>query len=379
VLAQQRDAELEMRPFHFAIDGFSDVVQERRARGDVLVDAELARHQAREERHLLRVVQNVLTVAGAVLEPPHQPQELRMDIVEAQLEGGGGAVLPHLLLQFRLHLLDHFFDAGGVDAAIGNQPPDRLPRNFAAVGVVRRQDDRAGRVIDDEVDARGELEGADVAAFAADDAPFQIVARQIDDRYRGFDGVFRRAALNGVRDDLLRAVARRLASLGLETFDDSRCVTPRVALHLLQEDLACLLRGEARDALELALALGGEVVESCRCGLRRAVALVDHLLARTQRPLLFLDLHPLLGGGRVTPRDRLLHPGDRVASVTDLVLRFQPQLVRALFGFEQRFLPEGIGFAPGIAQDSFPVQCGLRDDRGGFATPRGEIPPEHRA
>ena len=41
VLAQEVEAELEVRALHLAIDRLADVVQERGARGDVAVEAEL--------------------------------------------------------------------------------------------------------------------------------------------------------------------------------------------------------------------------------------------------------------------------------------------------------------------------------------------------
>jgi hypothetical protein len=51
-------------------------------------------------------------------------------------------------------------------AARGRAAPPRDAR------VERRQDHRLGRVVDDDVDAGDDLERADVAALAADDAPF---------------------------------------------------------------------------------------------------------------------------------------------------------------------------------------------------------------
>ena len=41
VLAQEVDAELEVRALHLAIDRLADVVQERGAHGDVRVEADL--------------------------------------------------------------------------------------------------------------------------------------------------------------------------------------------------------------------------------------------------------------------------------------------------------------------------------------------------
>ena len=139
-----------------------------------------------------------------------------MQIVEAELERDRRAFLAHRLVGFFLHLLDDFFDPRRVNAAVGDQPLDRLLRDLAAVGIEARQDDRARRVVDDEVDAGGELERADVAPFAADDAALEIVARQVDDRDGGFDRVLGGAALDGFGDVLLGAIDRRLARLGVE-------------------------------------------------------------------------------------------------------------------------------------------------------------------
>src|SRR5207245_1097731 len=100
-----------------------------------------------------------------------------------------------------------------MDASVGDQSFHRLLRNLAPIRIEPGQDDRARRVVDDEIDAGRELEGPDVPAFAADDAPFQIVARQIDDRHRRLDRVLGSAALNPFGQLLLRWCACRSASL----------------------------------------------------------------------------------------------------------------------------------------------------------------------
>ena len=52
VLAQDVEPELEVRPLQIAIDRLADVVQERGARGDRAVEAQLLGHDAGEERDL---------------------------------------------------------------------------------------------------------------------------------------------------------------------------------------------------------------------------------------------------------------------------------------------------------------------------------------
>ena len=54
---------------------------------------------------------------------------------------------------------------------------ERQPGDLAAHAVEAREDDRAGRVVDDEVDPGELLQGADVASLAADDPALHVVGR----------------------------------------------------------------------------------------------------------------------------------------------------------------------------------------------------------
>ena len=111
---------------------------------------------------------------------------------------------------------------------------DRLLGHLAAVGIEAGEDDRAGRVVDDQVDAGGELERADVAPLAADDAALEIVARQVDDRDRGLDGVLGGAALDGLGDVLLglgrRPISRASASSRFSRLAESWRASPSICL-----------------------------------------------------------------------------------------------------------------------------------------------------
>ena len=106
---------------------------ERGPHGDVRVEPELLRHHAREERHFLRVVQHVLPVAGPEFQAAHQPVDVRMHVVEPELEGGGFAFLAHRLFHLGFHFLDDLLDPRRMNAPVGNQPLDGLPRDLAAV------------------------------------------------------------------------------------------------------------------------------------------------------------------------------------------------------------------------------------------------------
>ena len=94
-----------------------------------------------------------------------------------------------------------------MDAAIGDQPLDRLPCCFTPERIEAGKNDGARSIVDNELDAGRGFQRADVAPFAADDPSLQIVARQIDHRHRRLDGVLGGAPLNRVGDDLLRFAA----------------------------------------------------------------------------------------------------------------------------------------------------------------------------
>ena len=107
------------------------------------------------------------------------------------------AELLNVLLHFGLRFGHDFFDPRRMDAAVGNQLVQRHSGDFAAHGVEAADDDHARRVVDDHVDAGGLFEGADVAAFAADDAALHFVVGNIDRAGGRFGRVAGGVALNG--------------------------------------------------------------------------------------------------------------------------------------------------------------------------------------
>ena len=120
-----------------------------------------------------------------------------MDVLDRAARGRRLAFLADLLLELGLDVLDDLLDAGRVDAAVQDEPLDGQAGDLAADGVEARQDDRLGRVVDDDVDAGGHLQGPDVAALAADDPALHVVAGQVDDRDRRLDDVLGGRALDG--------------------------------------------------------------------------------------------------------------------------------------------------------------------------------------
>src|SRR5438445_440002 len=73
--------------------------------------------------------------------------------------------------------------------------------DFAADGVEAGEQNCTGGVVDEDSDAGGSFEGADVAAFASNDAALDVVALKGNGRGGIFEGVFAGVALNGDTDD----------------------------------------------------------------------------------------------------------------------------------------------------------------------------------
>ena len=303
-----------------------------------------------------------------------------MQIVEAELERDGRAFLAHRFVGFVLDLLDDLFDPRRMDAAVGDQPLDRLLGDLAAVRIEAGQDDRAGRVVDDQIDAGRELERADVAAFAADDAALEVVARQIDDRDGRLDGVLGGAALDGLGDVLLGAVGGGLARFGVEALEQVRGVVPRVALDLLEQQLLGLVGGQAGDAFELVLL---RARRAARTWPRRPPPSSRARRPPCRAPRSSFSSRSIarLALGRATPRggQRLLERGGLLALLARLPLGLDQQLVRLLLGLEQRFLLAGFGVALGVLDDAERLFFGAADGLGGDALAVGDPHGEHGA
>ena len=148
-----------------------------------------------------------------------------------------------------------------MDAAIRHQTFHRDAGDFAADGIKARNDNGFRRVVDQDVDARGGFDRADVAAFAADDAAFHVFVGQRDRRRRAFIGAVAGVALHGVHHDLLRIRLELLLVLLLETADQRAAVLFQTFLQTRQQNVPRLVLRHARNAfqfLQLLLGFGGQ-------------------------------------------------------------------------------------------------------------------------
>src|SRR5207248_1081615 len=140
--------------------------------------------------------------------------------------------------------------APGMDASVRDQLRQGKPGDLPADGVEARQDDGLGRVVDDQVYARGLLKGTDVAALAADDAALHLVRRQVHDRHGVLRGVVGGDTLDGRYDHVARLVVGLFLGLPLDRAGDADGIFLGVFANGLQEHLLGRVRGKAAHALQ---------------------------------------------------------------------------------------------------------------------------------
>src|SRR5436190_8176287 len=97
-----------------------------------------------------------------------QFHEVRVQSTDADLVDRSLGRFLHDLVDLGTSLADHLLDARGVDAPIDEKSLERTLGDLSSDRVESRDDDRLGGVVDDQVDSRERLEGADVPALATD-------------------------------------------------------------------------------------------------------------------------------------------------------------------------------------------------------------------
>src|SRR5918912_17550 len=173
-----------------------------------------------------------------------------MQAVDTSVERRALARLPNRLLDLLARFGDHFLDACGVDAPVEDQLAQVHTRDLAAHGIERRENHRLRGIVDDEVHARGRLQGADVAPLLADDAPLHVFVGQVHhgDGRLGHD--VGGAALDRHADDLLRAHVGFGLDLGLHVAHAAFDVGFQLQLELGDEHGPGLIMAQLGNALE---------------------------------------------------------------------------------------------------------------------------------
>ena len=271
--------------------------------------------------------------------------------MDADLVARRLAQLDDLGVDFLPRLGDDLLDPPRMNAPVADQLLEREPRDLAADRIEAGHDHGVRRVVDDDVDAGRELEGADVPALAADDSSLHLVVRQRHRRHRRLGGLLGRDPLNGERDDLLRLalgvpsggladLADLVGGLGVRLFFHP---AHQLGLGVLGRHAGELLEPAtffAVQLLELFFAIGQRLLTAAEV----AGALADFLVALLEQ----LDL-PI--EDRLLLDDPALLALDFLAAAADVQLGGLAKLDDFLFAGNHRALLEVLGFALGVGHD----------------------------
>ena len=326
-----------------------------RPAGELAVKAQLVGHHLREPGNFHRVHQDVLPVAGAELESAEQFDELRVQPGDAGFHqgvlAGGGDLLVDLLLAAG----DDLLDPRRVDSPVGDEFLQRTSGDLAADGIEGRADDHAGRVVDDDVDAGGLLERADVPPLAADDTALHVVGGDVDRADGVFGGVVGGVPLDGLEDQLAGLGFDGVAGLGEFLLDDAGDVGVGVLGGHVEDLLAGLVGGHVGDLHQLGLLLGDEVVEVAVLG-------DEGLFLLVQGPLAGLEVAFLGGEGLHLLVDRVLALREAFLLAAEFLAGFLGLLVELLAELDELALGGGFGLGADLACVGF----GGGADRGDF-------------
>ena len=258
------------------------------------------------------------------------------------------------VVDFLARLVDDFLDAARMDASVGHELLERQARDLAAHRIEARDDDRVRRVVDDDVDAGRELERADVSAFAADDAALHLVVRQRRRPTRWSRRVCS-AAIRWIasamiffasrsafrfavsRISRMRLAASACASSSIRRISSAFASCGRHAGHLLEP--AALF---ADQLLELLLALGDGLLAAAEVARRGVPSSLSRCSSSSN-----LRSSTVFALG-----DAALFALDLFAAAADLDFQLLAELDELFLSGDDGALPQVLGFALGVADDS---------------------------
>ncbi len=361
VLLGKIAADGRMRPLHFVVYGLAQVMQEACAPRELLVHAQLRRHDAGEVGDLTGMHQYVLPVARPVPQPPDQLDDLRVDVMDPEVEDGLLAFLLHGDVQVLSDLVSELLDARRMDPAVMDQPFDGLLGDLPAQRVVAREDHRLGRIIDDQIDARCGLKRPDVPAFAADDPALHLVVRQVHHGHGGLRHVIAGVPLDGGAHDALGLLVGLFPGLVLDPLDRLGGLILCFVLHGDHQLPLCLFGSHAGDLLEqLALLTQARFI--------LLFLLLGVLLAARKLPLAPLGLGlPLLDGVELLLQALFLLGQLPLlvlklrALVARLFIEIRTGLVKLVLCLELRLFQLGLGLALRVRQHPGRLLLGVAD------------------
>src|SRR5271166_1829751 len=195
--------------------------------------------------------QHVLRIAVAVLEHPDEFHEFGMNTMNSDLENRFLAGFADRLFNFLLGFAHNLLDAPRMDSAVRDQPFERDAGDLAANRIVTGNDERLGSIIDDDIDAGGSFDRADVAPLPADDAAFHVVRGKRKHCDGTLDYPFAGEPFDRDRDDAFGTAISFFAGFFFDHTDMLGGVQTRLRDHLVDQTALGFFAGESGDGFEL--------------------------------------------------------------------------------------------------------------------------------
>ena len=354
VLLSEFHTQLSVRHLGLIIGHLADIMQQTCTASLLGIQAQLTGHDGTQVGSLARVLQQVLTIAGAVLHLTNHADEFGVQAMDTHVDSGAFTGLDDFFLDLTAHFGNNLLDACRMDAAVAHQLVQCQTGDLAAHGVKARQHDSLGGVIHNDFDASGSLQGTDIASLAADDASLNLVIINMEDGHSILDSGLGGNALDGLNDDALCLLVGGHLGIVHDVVDIAGGIGLRLVLERLDELLLGFLGRQSTHVLQsvahallhlvnLLLALlehGGLVVHVHLEVVQLVAAALDFALLLVERHFALLELG--FAGLHLGQSGISLFLGIALDGHSDF-LAFQHLLVLEHFSFKTGFLDNLVG------------------------------------
>ena len=183
VLLADIHADLYMRAFDFGSQCLSDIVQQTSTTCQIGIQSQLRSQNTRQLCHFNGVRQDILPVAGTIIQPTQQLNHFIVDTMHIGFQNGTFALLPNAVFDFPLCLFHHFFNLSGMDSAVCNQLFQSNPCYLSAYVVKAGKGNGFRCIINDDIHSGQCFQCPDVSAFPSNDSALHFIVGQ---RYNGY-------------------------------------------------------------------------------------------------------------------------------------------------------------------------------------------------
>ena len=247
IFTQHFDTDINVSTFSFVIQSFTDIMQQPGSLCQCHIQTQFASHQTCQLSHLDGMLQYILSVRRSVLQASQQFNQLRMEVVDAHIEGCLFTGLFDDGFHFSLRFFYHFLDPCRMDSPIHDQLFEGQSCDLSSYRIKTGQDHSFRRIVDDQIDSCQRFDRTNVTTFTTDDPAFHFIVRKRYYRYRGFCHVIGSTTLDRSSDDFFRFLVCIFLGLALNVLIQGCRIAARFLFYLLQYDFSCVFRRVAGD------------------------------------------------------------------------------------------------------------------------------------